>query len=332
MTVKYSYNIAPFDEPRFRFDFDRTSIKVRISHISINDTVIDIYMYDGLDVDDKAILDQLALDHTGAPLEDEIPKTSRNIPKVAMYDPEGTSETFVSHDWTDPTTWYQESVRVENEVLTFREKRGVFKAKMSEENIINLTSGRITFEDKFSNEYTLEVSDESGPLEIDKHFEIDYQSGVVTLINDYSPSGEVIISFSYAIGSTFTLNVPEGVEQLKVKDAEIQFATNVVLNAPIDFCIYKYLPDNGWTEVFKRTYKSMKDIINVAREGKGLIPRCDKLLHDVIVFPIRYDKKIALDSGSIAGTYPTQIRVSTHDDKPMSGEWATMTFYTEIED
>ena len=113
---------------------------------------------------------------------------------------------------------------------------------------------------------------------------------------------------------------------MKVKDAEIQFTSDITIPSPVNFEIWLDHPQAGWTKVFDRSYKSIKDIINVAREGKGVIPRVDNLRHDVLVFPIRYDKKITLSE-----IPAMEVRCYTVGDIPLTGEWATITFYTEVE-
>ena len=331
-----TYTIDPYDIEALEYEIKADpAITTMIESIGVasSDQVTITFKAD-IGASEETALDGVAAAHTGEPLDEEsAPVTSNNIPKVAVYDPEGISESVPSHDWTDPCSWYQGSVRVEGQVLTFN---GDGVADLGQFNIIDLYHGRVTFEDRFQADHGVEVIDNGNPLAIDDDFEIDFEQGLLYLKN-YAPTGTVTASYSYADKSTFALPVKAGYAEMKVKDAEVQFTDDIEMSSDLRFEIYGFHPvAQLWVPIFTRIYKSMKDIINVAREGKGMIPRIDNIKHDILVFPLRYDKKIFLSGGTNADatdpmTWKHEIRVQCVDDKPLKGEWATITFYTEIE-
>ena len=263
--------------------------------------------------EDLAVSD--AIDHIKGYLQKSPLTPSFGIPKVAVYPDEGESNSVPSHDWTDPTTWYQQSTRVTGESPS---NVGLVYT-LANQNVIDVVSGKITFENEIEDTYKVIVYDDA--VEI-SGYTVDYDAGTITL--DASPSGAITVDYSYENGSRFTVPIPSGFNHLKLKDAEIQFADDIVMK-DITFEIWIDHPVHGWVSAFSKLYKNVKDLINIARRGTGEIKAIDVLSKPILVFPIHYDKRIVLENTS----YDMELRVQTVNDEVMGGSWATITFYTE---
>lgn len=298
------------------------AITIGLSSVLANGSALTLTFKDALPAEQKTELDTVVTATVNEPLPGAPePKTSKGIPKVAVYDAEGNSTSLPSHDWTDPTTWYQGSSRVLGEVLAVSN----FQASLVNKSIIDVTNGKVTYEDEISPSYGLVVYDDGNPLVEHKDYSVDYLEGILTL--DNAPAGVVTVDYSYSQGSTFTVKVPAGLSEYKIIDAEIQFTSDIQMKSSFVFEVWLNHPQAGWVPAFRKVYKSLKDIINVARAGKGSIPRVGTLSHNVLVFPIKYDKKIVLTSEP-----ELELRVSSENDLPMQGEWGTITFYVESDE
>lgn len=242
-----------------------------------------------------------------------------HIPKVALYSGDGDSTSYPSHDWTDKTTWYQESTRVIGEAPT---NNGLIY-ELAHEFVIDCSNGKITFEDEICETYHVVVYD--GGVEVDDaDYTIEYGAGLITF--DSAPGGTVTVDYSYAGDSTFTIKIPEGEDRLNIKDAEVNFVTSGFVMKPTTFSIWINHPQAGWMSVYSKKYKNIKDIINIARKGTSEIVSTDVLPGNVSIYPIHYDKRIILESN-----LEMELRLETEDHDPMTGSWATITIYTEID-
>lgn len=255
--------------------------------------------------------------------------------RVATYRPEGSSATKVSHDWTNPTTWYGDSVEKTGETLTTSDDL-TFSA--IENNWIDLTHGKVYDEYNFSNkrEPVIYVDD----VETTTGFSIDYAAGEVTF--DSSQAGKTIkADYWYANGSTYLLE-PDAGKVLIIEHAELQFTEDIGVTSPINFTIWVYNPYFNPAaaivdfnpalsiaahnclrfpyQVIK--YKNMKDMINAANLGQGYIPAVGDITENVVVFPFNYATVKPFKSSLGA-----QLRISLDNDEPLTGQWGTATFY-----
>jgi len=136
--TKYSYTSATdivsglFDEERMRADILATAIKTAIHDIGEESGIFDIWFKAALDAGDKTLFDGdttgpcggVVGTHTGAPIAAtdtvklDSKHTADNRIRAAIEKSEGTRKIDVSHNWCDPTTWYQKATRVVDEALT----------------------------------------------------------------------------------------------------------------------------------------------------------------------------------------------------------------------
>lgn len=255
--------------------------------------------------------------------------------KVAIYKPEDSSSTQVSHDWTDRCTWYTDSILMEEAlVLTLGYYQG------TKPNWIDITHGRIYMEDELDRTYVVVIKDGETILVEDTNYTVDYSLGRITLI-DYTVVDIITASYHYENGSSWKLIPTEG-KKLILDHSEIQFSTDVLMNSPMRFEIWVYNPyfnpanaivawtptsqfgvDNFLKFPYKVIrYKNIRDIINACNMGQGSIPAMSGLQHDVVVFPFQY-----VTFQSLKSSQGAELHLIIDGDEPMAGEWGTITFY-----
>lgn len=261
------------------------------------------------------------------PIVDLANKTAiSGIPKVALYKPEGSSGSTASHDWTDPCTWYHQSSRVTSETLTLDTGKIYDTANI---NVIDLTHGRVSDEDGVASAYDVKIYDNAVLKVEDTDYTVNYTTGVVTFDAGYTVTGPVTADYSYESGSCFVFAPITG-KVLNLEHAELQFTSDIQFGSSfIDFDIWVYDPNDLPNKVLykRKRYKNIKDILNSANLGQGKIQALDIFTNDVLVFPFNYVTTQALQSSVGA-----ELRVSLSNDAPLTGEWATATFYITSDD
>lgn len=252
-------------------------------------------------------------------------KTSDAKQKVSAYEPEGDSATIVSHDFTDPCSWYQGSLAATDAALTFI-ANSTYSFQAPNVNWIDLQNGRLYGEDNIlaQNPTYAPVVKVAGVTQT-SGFTIDYKLGRVTFAS--MPSGDVTTSYRYADKSWFIIK-PKAGKILSIKSAEVQFSSNVVIDNPFYFEAWVNHPQYGMIAIpgTRITYKSAKDFISACNEGQGLIPKWSNLQNDVHVFPFHYARPKPLKSSEAV-----EIRVYCKNHTPIVGEFATATFYVNVD-
>ena len=69
------------------------------------------------------------------------------------------------------------------------------------------------------------------------------------------------------------------------------------------------------------------DVINTGNQGQGAIPQHGSLASDILVFPCTYGRTIDL-----RGDQGADMSIRLENDAPLSGTFATITFYTSLEE
>lgn len=263
-----------------------------------------------------------------SPVVDFDKKTSSmGIPMVSVYDPEGEFETFVSHDFTDKTSWYSQSSRVLDESPSINPGDAKIY-ELSHQNVIDLTHGKVTKEDDIADDYSVVVK--KGGVVQTSGYSVDYENGRIVFESDPAPS-QILVSYSYAAGSAFILK-PESGKKLVIRRSEIQFTSDVRM-AITRMEVWGYnpadLPNKIPYEVVK--YKNVKDMLNVANLCYT-VPAFHGITDDLYVFPFDYARPIILDDAS-----GMELRISTENDESFeksptseSISFATVSIYAAI--
>jgi len=221
----YKFTIADFpsgkiDATRLQQEIVASSIITALGYITASETEVEIVFKDALDAADEAVLQAIIAAHSGAPPADG-PETSDGVPifaidgaqadkatRVAVVGRLGKEVIYATHDFTDPTSWYSESVRVEDEVL--KDSGDGLTFASIHESWVDMTHGKVFDEDAVAAEvehrYSVAVTVddvalvERAPFEtVGGDFDVDYVSGKVTFF--VAQAGTVKATYSYQNGS-----------------------------------------------------------------------------------------------------------------------------------
>jgi len=250
--------------------------------------------------------------------------------KVSIYPPEGFGGTFVTHDWTDKTTWWGNSARVTDQVLA---NGGDNKRYGSPHGTwIDLFHGKVSYENRYQTgtEVIVKVDD----VEVDSStYVVDYDDGYITFNIAQDPSAVVTASYNYENGSTCTF-VPEAGKVNRVVYTELQFTKDVEFTSPIAFQLWVYNPYDLPNKVpygLPVIYNSMKDIINSSNMPTcSYLPVLKGFTREMIILPFNYFTTLDLKS-SLGMELRLYLVQDTHT--AVDGEFATLSiYYSEVDE
>lgn len=286
--------------------------------------------------------DAIVLAHDGQPVPAEIQPVEMASP-VPITKPIGDSESVVSHDFTDKTSWYHDSVRETGVTLTGT-GTGPYQHG-SNTHWIDLQSGLIPKEDSFSGPYLAKIYDNG--VEVTSGFTINYAAGAVTF--DSAPTGPVTADYSRATTSTWKLT-PEAGQKIVIEHAELDFSVDVQMatvhfdmwvanplfdpQSPTDPDDETFVPGvssgNPFRFLYSRvTYKNYKDIQKIANEVQ-VCPALHGQTADVLRAVFDYGKAIPLRD-SIKGELRIRIDNDTPFVKTSADSYGSITLYIQPE-
>lgn len=185
-------------------------------------------------------------------------ETSDGRPRFAIEKGDATKKTFYSHDWSDKTTWYQESVRVVDEVATDSGDHTTYN--LAHNYVIDTFHGKLCQEDFLldgdSNSYRVTVKvDDVEQDEVDPHtgtgdYTVTYagaSNGAIVFEQALAGTETVKVTYHYSPttsgNSTFTVAPSDG-KCLHIDLVECQFPSDLVINDTMRYQVY------GWVDVF----------------------------------------------------------------------------------
>lgn len=256
-----------------------------------------------------------------------------------------TGYTLVSHCFGDRTTWYQNSVRVTDEILTDSGDGLTFNSVNP--NWVNIRSNRITYDkdvvpkkdgtfgDHADWDVIVKIDDVvTASTDVTNGWSVNYATGDVTFNN--SQSGKTIkCSYSHNDGVTnasqWILNPPSG-EMYTIEHVEVNVSKDVTYSkfrmeawAGASVATYEPFDDSKYNAGYgqeQSIYQGVRDLINVCNKGYT-IASGSGLTKDVFVFPFAYTY-----ASEIKSSQGTLISIRIDDDTPFSGcEIGTITFY-----
>jgi hypothetical protein len=284
------------------------------------------------------------------------PRTEDGRLRTTSEKTTGSRTNFFSHKYTDPTTWYQKSIRVVDEVATDGGAHTTYS--LSHVNMVDVYHGKLTQEDdlKDSGGYSYRVAvkvDDVSKVEQDPHYgtggdyTVNYSAGTVTFLSARAENAVVKVTYHYATSSCFTV-APEVGKKLQLDIAEVQFSTDVNPTDSIQFQVWGIadfflspaqmsaygIPYGiGYKiQLQKLVYKTMVDFLNDAfRSYPTYLALGDsnnwRAQHQpVTVFDWDY-----LSSVFLLSSKGMEIRVLLEHDVPYEGYLATATFYCMTE-
>lgn len=279
------------------------------------------------------------------------PSTADGRPLLATSKADVAKKNFFTHDWTDPTTWYEQSVRVTNEVAT--DSGDHLTYNLAHVNVIDSYHGKLYQEDwlKSAAGATLRVAvtvNDVAKTEQDPHFgtggdfTVNYALGKIVFLSALAAEDVVKVTYSYATNSRFTIK-PDAGKTLMIDFAEVQFSADVQLTDTIKFQPYgyvdvfapQYLQANGGPYApgtliplgNPLIYKSMTDFQAEATRAYPTYPALGGNGWRGTPLPV-----VVLDWDYVSATvlrsdYGMEIRVFLEHDTPFNGWYGTATFY-----
>jgi len=240
---------------------------------------------------------------------------------VIIHKQEEESFARATHDFCNKTTWYSNSVRVEGEILS--DPVGLVYT-CANTVLIDVLNGNVNRQDTLQ-EYAIKVYDGGIPK---TDFTVEHTTGKITLLT--AASGELTVDYSYPTDSEWVMKPNVG-KMLLIEHSEIQFSTDVSVNSPLRFEIWvsnpyyavEGHPYEGMEKITYQTvqYNSIKDFVNEANLGTGVIPAIGNL-PECAVFPFNYAsiKPFKYSQGA-------ELRIRSVDDVELEGSFGTATFY-----
>ena len=281
------------------------------------------------------------------------PRTARGYSKVEIAARDASRLDQITINYCDRTTWYPESVRVTDEVLT---DSGDLTTWTPAETRpwIDLTHGKITGEFKLRPTYAAVVTvddvakTENYPETTDGDYSINYNTGAVTFNSALSPGSVVKASYSYENGSMWSIKPAAG-KQIRITQVEVQMSENLELTDTVIFEPYgpveMYAPhlvndvDPNYVTSFptgtmiplggKSEYQTMQDYINEAEESFPTIPKIGGpswrgMKGPEHIFRWPYERRGTTD---ITASSEVEIRIMLRSGIPFIGDVAIVTFY-----
>jgi len=269
---------------------------------------------------------------------------------ISLWPTEGKRKTIVTPNWCDETTWYYNSERIVSSSLLVVTPGTEY---CCEETTVDAFHGKITGEESLfdvdGNSYRTHVvvdgvvmSEDNPEDEDDGDYWLDYTSGIVHFHSQIEESSDVIMTYHAVRGSEFIFAPTEG-KSLKIKDVEVQFSDDIILNDTTEFAAYGYadvfaphlvpdvIPSGTKIQISITSYKTMMDFINEANGSLPITPKIGGIgwrgiSSEIIVFPWKYQAMTDLINS--AGM---EIRIRLRHDRQFYGNVAVATFYCLVE-
>lgn len=380
MATQFIYSIATdtasaaLSAARLDLEIRGSSITIALDGVNVSGDVITIDFKADLSAGEETTLTGLVNAHTGESLvsvdgtpinfADVVPHTTDGRIRVAVEKSDLTKKQFYSQDWTDPTTWCEDAVRVVDEIAT--DSGDLTTWNLANANIIDTYHGKMFGEDYYTDadghsfRVVVKVNDveqtERDPHEAAKtppnpthgDYVVDYDAGTITFHSALTGGDVVKVTYHYENGSNYTVAPLPGTI-LHIESVEVQFSDDIDLT---DSCIFRL---RGLADVFAPqllttadppgplppgtkidlsdpiVYKTMKDYQADAVKAYATYPALGGsswrgVNKPTVVFDWDYQKAITLSSA--AGM---EVCMHLHHNVPFGGAYATATLYCSTE-
>jgi hypothetical protein len=334
--------------------------------ISVGETTFTITFKDELTVEEVAILVSIVSQHTGIynPVKEPrevtfastIAQTSDGRIRTVGEKSVTSKINIHSHDWTDKTTWYGDSVRVVDEVATSVD---YITYSLTHQSIIDIYHGKLVnedvLEDSANNSYrvVVKVNDvtkiEKDPhydiipnLEYVWHYQVNYDDGKIIFQNALTETDVVEVTYHYATTSTFYVR-PAPTKTLEIDYVEGQFSDDIEIYDTITFEPWGYAgvfaPQLGYpfsTMIplgSNFVYKGIRDYVSDSTHAYPNYGNLSSstgwrgLTNTVTVFSWNYVRATQLIS-----EYGMEIRIKLQHEEPFGGSFCTVSFYCGVVD
>lgn len=239
---------------------------------------------------------------------------------IAPVMPEGSDTFLISHNFCDKTTWYTESVAVEEETLETIDYL-TYTSPNDYAHWIDLTHGRMPYEDRVAANYTVSVWVDDVLKTEDTDFEIDYDTGSVVFPT--SQEGKTVVaSYHYATTSAWIITPATG-KILKVRRTELNLMGIAYANITASFQIYVGGAPYGPPII----YKGIRDFLvcSVGTSNLFSAAAITNQPHDMLKLPFDYVRGKVLKN-SLA----MSIKITVADNIEVSGDFAYITASCDV--
>ena len=280
-------------------------------------------------------------------------KNSDNLQQFASEPRTGTEVIYATHNYCDPTTWFGDSVRVEDEAAT--DDGDGLSWSLAHSVVIDLTHGKIFDEDAYildqqtdnpgsPHGYAVAVT-VNGVLKTQRaafapsggDYTVAYGDGKIVFAASQT-GNTVLVSYSYENGSTFYI-VPDAGTNIDIEKAKSAWSNNFVMNDTVEFQVWGYaavfapqlgLPEGTKIPIQVTAYKTLAQLTAEASAfGPFAIPATGGTMRGLAqpqhIVEFRYGTIRRLLSA-----YGIELRVKLENDTPMGGDFTTATFYCVV--
>ena len=298
----------------------------------------------------------LKIDQGFAPWGDIFMDRDKDLHKIIMQDlsdpsivntkaPVGDRVVLFSHDLSDKTTWYADSISVVDESVGTGDGTTT-DFNLANDYVIDLSHGKVTGEDSILPDSNESLSTYIPSVKVDSvvkaerefaatdggDYTIDYKGGVIKF-NTPPASGEAITcSYFYSPdsdGSTMYFRPNDG-KKLYLTTAEVMMTADAVFTDTVIASAFasdfNNLPNKVEVPGTRGVYKTVADLINVTNGSLPVVPAIGGVdrgvSNDVIQLRWEYSSTIKLDSDAGA-----ELRVWTENHKELNAEHVNFSFY-----
>lgn len=276
-----------------------------------------------------------------------------DVPLVTSEPRIGTEVIYGTHNYSDPTTWFGQSVRAVGEEAT--DDGAGTTWSLAHANVIDLIHGKIFDEAQYVLDQQAEnPGDPHGYAVVVKvndvekdmrapfatsggDYEVDYAAGKIIFFA--SQAGQTVtVDYSYAAGSTFIIKPDDGFN-IDIEKAKAIWADDFVMNDTVLFEVYGYaaviapqlgLPEGTKIPIQSTKYNTLTQLAAEASEyGPFAIPATGGAARGISsprhVIEFRYGTIRRLLSA-----YGIELHIRLENDTPMGGEHTSATFYCTV--
>lgn len=279
-------------------------------------------------------------------------KKNSSLKPVIAFEKNNTSKfTLVTHNWADPTTWYQTAARIVDEIAS--DSGNHINYNLAHTNIIDNYHGKLAAEDYLldDNGYAYRVVVKVNNVtktEQDPHYAsggdytVNYASGQIHFLSTLDPADVVKVTYHRMIDSIFTVK-PDTDKQLSLVSAEVQLSSDAEITDSVVFQAY------GYVDVFAPflmpgipsltkiplgnpvVYKTIFDYQNDATKSYPTYPAIGGsgwrgTEQSMLILDWDYASSTVLRAD-----YGMEVRLSLQHNAPFGGTFATATFYATSE-
>lgn len=335
--------------------------------ISVGETTFTIFFNAALSSEEEDLLDTLVAGHNGtfepvlSPREvkfsSDVAQTADGRVRMVSEKSVGDKINIHSHDWTDKTTWYGDSIRVVDEVPATSDQTTY---ELSHSNIIDIYHGKLMNEDILKdasgNSYRVIVKVNSvtktekdphydvvtPPVEYEWDYTINYGLGHIIFQVPLENTDVVEVTYHYATTSTFYVR-PPSTKTLEIDYVEGQFSDDIAIRDTITFEPWGYAgvfaPQLGYpfTTMIPLgqnfVYKGIRDYLSDSTHAYPNYGNLSAstgwrgLSNPVTVFSWNYVRSTQLIS-----EYGMEIRIKLQHEEAFNGSYCTVSFYCGIVD